>query len=300
MKLGATDSIKFKKLKQKLKLKHWEAVGLLESIWMFTSRNAPGGDIGKHPDDDITAAIEWDGDPTELITVLVECRWFDRCETNRLLVHDWEDHMPNWLAGNMKKHGKKVASQEFTKQDERQLTTQVTEQVALQSASQEPSYSSLTNSIHTIPILPKPNPDFILGTLEQELTPEELQREADSLTFKVSDNAHPGIQCYDAYPIKRKRKDFLLAYERAVSALRASGRTDAHSFLLFHIRRFASSPSGQDCGGVNDSRPNGDKWLDGERWTDGDAELQMKNGARFINGEKKKPRTTPRSELNLG
>lgn len=118
MKLGATDSIKFKKLKMKLKIPHWQAVGLLESIWLFTSRNAPEGDIGRHPDEDIAAAIEWDREPSELIQVLVECRWLDRCDTHRLLVHDWADHLPNWLKGNLARYGRSletVGEEEITK-----------------------------------------------------------------------------------------------------------------------------------------------------------------------------------------
>ena len=73
MKLGATESIKFKKLKMRLKLPHWQAVGLLESIWMFTARNAPLGDIGRHSDEDIAAAIEWSGDPQEMVGAMIHC-----------------------------------------------------------------------------------------------------------------------------------------------------------------------------------------------------------------------------------
>ncbi len=165
MKLGATDSIKFKKLKMKLGIPHWQAVGLLESIWMFTSRDAPLGDIGRHPDDDIAAAIEWTQDPTTLINVLVECRWLDRSEEYRLTVHDWADHMPNWLSGNLKKHGKEAVDNNSAKHSARQLAEQAAKQDTSESAkqppervldqpAQAPSYSyqfnsSLTNSIDT-------------------------------------------------------------------------------------------------------------------------------------------------------
>lgn len=92
MKLGATDSIKFKKLKRLLKIPYWQVVGLLESLWMFTERDAPQGDIGRYTDEDIAASIEWDGDAGDLVKALVECNWIDRSEQQRLVIHDWTDH----------------------------------------------------------------------------------------------------------------------------------------------------------------------------------------------------------------
>ncbi len=144
MKLGATDSIKFKKLKMRLGLPHWQAVGLLESVWRFVERDAPLGDIGRHPDDDIAAAIEWTGDPSELIQALVECRWLDRSEDHRLVVHDWADHMPTWLVGNLKRHGKTVVGNGPAKQPAKEYTKQVAKQTTKQPAEeptqQPPSY----------------------------------------------------------------------------------------------------------------------------------------------------------------
>lgn len=70
----------------------WGAIGILESLWHFAQRFAPRGDIGKFTDDDIAADLEWKDDCTKLIDTLVECGWLDRCETHRLLIHDWADH----------------------------------------------------------------------------------------------------------------------------------------------------------------------------------------------------------------
>lgn len=93
MKRGTTDSLKFKKLKTRLQLAEWEAIGLLESIWMFTAANAPKGDIGRHSNQDISDFIEWNKTPAnDLIQALVECRWLDESKTSRLTVHDWADH----------------------------------------------------------------------------------------------------------------------------------------------------------------------------------------------------------------
>lgn len=118
MKLAATESLKFKKLKMKLRLPHWQAVGLLECLWMLTARNAPQGDIGKHSNEDIAVHIEWAGDPDELIQALVDCRWLDSSEEHRLIVHDWHDHMPNWLKGNLKSQDKTSHSVDSDKKPE--------------------------------------------------------------------------------------------------------------------------------------------------------------------------------------
>lgn len=106
MKLSAPQSSKFLKLKRRLSLPHWQCVGLLESLWLFTQHNAPLGDIGRHSDEDLAAAIEWAGDATALVTALVECGFIDECDENRLVVHDWSDHAPTYLKGAMAKHGK--------------------------------------------------------------------------------------------------------------------------------------------------------------------------------------------------
>lgn len=158
MKLGTTDTIKFKKLKMKLNLRHWQAVGLLESLWRFAERNSPLGDIGRHPDDDIAAAIEWDGESFELIAALVECRWLDECDEHRLVIHDWADHMPTWLVGNLKRHGKEAVKPTPTKQRAKQATKQPTGQPAMQptkevaeGTSQPPSYPVDTNPYQSNP-----------------------------------------------------------------------------------------------------------------------------------------------------
>lgn len=110
MKMTAPQSLKFSKLKRRLAIPHWQAVGLLESVWLFTQVNAPAGDIGKHANDDIAAGLEWSGSADDLINALVECGWLDWCEVNRIVVHDWQDHVPKYLKGAMAKNGKEFVN----------------------------------------------------------------------------------------------------------------------------------------------------------------------------------------------
>lgn len=107
MKQGTTQLLKFKKLKRRLCLPEWQAIGLLEAVWKCTIANAPAGNIGKISNEDIATAIEWDDDPDELIKTLVDTGWLDDDPTHRLVVHNWKDHVPNWLKGNFVQHGRK-------------------------------------------------------------------------------------------------------------------------------------------------------------------------------------------------
>lgn len=98
---------KFKKLKRRLAFtRDREVIGLLESLWILTQKSAPRGDIGRQLDDeDIAIELEWDGEASELIDALVETRWLDRCEQNRLIVHDWAAHAPRYVHGIVAKKG---------------------------------------------------------------------------------------------------------------------------------------------------------------------------------------------------
>ena len=83
---------KLKKLCRRLGIKQYAAVGILESLWHLTAREAPQGNIGKLTDEDIALAIDWDGATADLIDGLREAKWLDSSEEFRLLVHDWHEH----------------------------------------------------------------------------------------------------------------------------------------------------------------------------------------------------------------
>ena len=146
MKLTAVQNVKFLRLKRRLKLAHWQAVGLLESLWLFTQANAPAGDVGRHSNEDIAASIEWDGDADSLIESLVECGWIDDDEDHRLLIHDWADHVPTYLKGAMAKHGK-----DFAKQSAKQPAKHSPKQPAKHDAKQTQNVSEQPAPCLTLP-----------------------------------------------------------------------------------------------------------------------------------------------------
>lgn len=90
MRTSTPKTIKFKKLKHRLGLPQYAAIGLLESLWLFTQANAQLGDIGRHSNKDIASGIDWEGDPDRLIEELIYCGWIDACPEKRLLIHDWD------------------------------------------------------------------------------------------------------------------------------------------------------------------------------------------------------------------
>lgn len=107
MKVKTTASVKFMRLKRRLNLSHYKAVGLLESLWIITAQNAPDGNIGKFSNEDLAAMVEWEGSADELITGLIDTGWLDPCPVDRLVVHDWLDHCPTWVRGVLANPSKK-------------------------------------------------------------------------------------------------------------------------------------------------------------------------------------------------
>jgi len=98
MKHGTVSLLKFKVLARRLRLPLWQAVGLLESLWLFAQHNARDGELTAHTAEGVAAWLEWEGDAGELVEALVDTRWLDRAG-ERLLIHDWDDHKPNWIRG---------------------------------------------------------------------------------------------------------------------------------------------------------------------------------------------------------
>jgi hypothetical protein len=71
---------------------NYVGVGILEAMWHVVARYTPDGAIGKLANSEIARAIDWRGDPDNLIDALVASGWLDRCPCHRLHVHDWKDH----------------------------------------------------------------------------------------------------------------------------------------------------------------------------------------------------------------
>lgn len=98
MKHLAITLVKFKALQRLLNAPLCHAVGYLETLWIFAQLQAREGDLTKFSALEIAGWVEYPGDPDEFIEALVKTRWLDRAG-DRLLIHDWDQHKPNWLKG---------------------------------------------------------------------------------------------------------------------------------------------------------------------------------------------------------
>lgn len=102
MKRGTMQHPKFKRLKRRLGRPAYQVAGVLEGLWSFTAEFAEDGDLSRFDAHDIADHMEWDGDARELVEALVAERWLDR-QGRRLTVHDWHDHLPEYLRERARK-----------------------------------------------------------------------------------------------------------------------------------------------------------------------------------------------------
>jgi hypothetical protein len=115
MKAGCPESMKFKRTARRLRPLLAGALelidvstvlaGLLERLWQAAAKDAPRGDIGKFTDEEIAEAVGWLGAAEALLEILIAEGWLDRSTEHRLLIHDWPEHAPNWVKGNIERKG---------------------------------------------------------------------------------------------------------------------------------------------------------------------------------------------------
>jgi hypothetical protein len=109
MKSSTPELMKFQKLQRRLKESRRGVIGLLEGLWLAVGKNCPRGDIGKFSNEEIAIMCDWENDADELVNALVECGWLDVCSVERLVVHDWDEHCPTYIKGNLHSRGQQVA-----------------------------------------------------------------------------------------------------------------------------------------------------------------------------------------------
>ena len=180
--------LKFKLLKCRLKLSQYATVGVLESIWIIGKTTCHDGAIGKYTDEEIATEIEWEGDPAVLIGALVECRWLDRCENNRLVIHDWADHCPRWVKGILARQKKGPA--ELSSQLSSQLSSELSSELSSQLEDQQriTQHNITKQNKETPPTLPSVEPPQRGGVVAQKIPYDpknaEMPTELDCPEFR--------------------------------------------------------------------------------------------------------------------
>lgn len=108
---GAFTSPKIRRLAAVLGVPWPHALGLAGLLWRFTAKHAPTGEIGRHDDEEIAAALEWPGESSELVAALSRCRLLDDADPPiRFIVHDWPDHAPRYVLATLKRNGSTFSS----------------------------------------------------------------------------------------------------------------------------------------------------------------------------------------------
>lgn len=91
----------------------YSAWGLLEGLWIFVGEYSPGGAIGKYPSSAIAKAVEWEGNPDDLIDALVKSGFIDQhdcCKEHSLMVHDWDDHISEFIKKRLQRKGLQLSA----------------------------------------------------------------------------------------------------------------------------------------------------------------------------------------------
>lgn len=87
-----------------------EAVGIVVSLWLWSAKNAPDGDLSGFPKRAIADAVGYSSSYAgKLCQLLVETRWLDEKEGGGYLLHDWEEYAALLIdITERKKHQAKV------------------------------------------------------------------------------------------------------------------------------------------------------------------------------------------------
>lgn len=108
MKIDGLKHPKTKELAYMLNVPLPHAIGLLELLWAFVAQQTPQGNVGKWSNSVIADESGWQDDADTFVDALIKCRFVDKDQTHRLIIHDWEDHVPNWVRAKLKRSGKEI------------------------------------------------------------------------------------------------------------------------------------------------------------------------------------------------
>ncbi|WP_163340222.1 hypothetical protein [Desulfopila sp. IMCC35008] len=86
---------KFRKLRKRLGT---EGPLALIYLWIGAASSRPDGRLTGWDDDDIAFESEWDGNPEDLVTALIDFQFLEKDSEGTYSLHDWADHQP-WVIG---------------------------------------------------------------------------------------------------------------------------------------------------------------------------------------------------------
>lgn len=229
------------------------AVGILERLWHAAMTSAPRGDIGRFADDVIAELIAWHGDAEWLVQTLVDTGWLDRCSVHRLIIHDWREHAPNHVKGNIQSLGG-WASEDSPKGPPQGAALGTT-------PGDDPQRGSAPN-------LTKPN------QTQPNETKQSARRKRRSPSPEYTEDF---LAWWAEYPRRDGKAKACEAWHDAVHRLTDGGKTreEACGYLLRRAQAYAKSSVAEDL----EFTPMPATWLNGDRFYDDDSAWQRKTSS---------------------
>jgi hypothetical protein len=260
------------------------AVGHLELLWHLTMRSAKRGDIGSLDNVEIADEIGWEGDPDEVVAMLVEAGWLDECDRHRLVVHDWHEHCPGFVKRNIDRVGGFVcAAKRPLNCSGEQGSERFPTQVSTEAATPNPTKPNPTKPVASAtPATASP----IAAPASVDAPRPKRSRKAPSLPPD-----DPGFQrFYAAYPRREGPGPAREAFAKAVERIRGRdgpGGDDPVAWLAERASAYAASWRSRPA---HDQQfiPHPSTWLNQERYDD-DPQAWRTGDARIGPGQRYDP-----------
>lgn len=125
MKAGTQNHLKMRRLQKALGIPLYQAVGILETLWLLAADCADDGVIGKFSDQEIADYLGWEKNASEIVRALTDTGWTVRGLSGKLEIHDWFDHCPNFIKDRHRKREARGAKKAKARGRPRKQTTYV-------------------------------------------------------------------------------------------------------------------------------------------------------------------------------
>lgn len=239
---------KTKKLARLLSVSLPAAVGHLHYFWWWALDFAQDGTLEKYDGYDLADAMQWDGDPNQLLEAMIEAGYIDDTEDG-LMIHDWGEYAGKLLERRAKDRARKRAAAEAAgvPQNFRRSSDGNDEESA-----ETPSASFVTNQ----PTVPN-QPNTTNSTNRTE--PTTPTGDAQALQERRF------AEFWKAYPKKVGKASCLKAWKKLKPT------TELHDHIMTALEAQKRSEQWQREGGRY--IPNPLTWLNQGRWDDEPTEV---------------------------
>ena len=244
---------KTKKLARLLSVSLPAAVGHLHYFWWWALDFAQDGTLEKYDGYDLADAMQWDGDPDQLLEAMIEAGYIDDTEDG-LMIHDWGEYAGKLLERRAKDRARKRAAAEAAgvPQNLRRSSDGNDEE-----SEETPSASFVTNQ----PTVPN-QPNTTNSTNRTEpTTPTSAPAALQETRF---------AEFWKAYPKKVGKASCLKAWKKIKPT------AELHEHIMAALENQKRSEQWQREGGR--FIPNPLTWLNQGRWDDEPAEVAAQSG----------------------